>query len=199
MWRTFIIVGHRAKTTADFEFDDLAGSGGGLDTLCRCLAAALCLSNEIRRDSRVFLILQGGGEAPKAIKVCGNEIRGLNADERSNAGMIRAALKKKALEGTWTRSTPGIYISKAGFEDVLRELSKEGASFIHLRENGVDLRDFEFPTDPCFILGDNTDLTESEENILGAYPFSKVSVGPKSYHASHCISVVFNEMDRRFP
>lgn len=88
-------------------------------------------------------------------------------------------------------------MSKMGFEHVLRELSKEGASFILLREGGTDLREFEFPPYPCFILGDHTDLTESEERILGAYPFSIMSVGPKSYHSDHCISVVQNEFDRR--
>ena len=97
---------------------------------------------------------------------------------------------------TWTPCTPGTYVSKAGLKDVLCELSEE-VSFIRLREGGEDLRDFDFPSHPCFILGDNTDLTESEEIILGAYPFSIVSVGPKSYHADHCISVVHNEIDRR--
>lgn len=194
---TFIVIGHRAKTTADFQFNDLPASGGGIDTLARCLATTFCLSNDIRKDSRAFLILQGGKNAPKAIKVYGPDLRGMNADERSIAGIIRAALKKKAQKGVWTRSTPGVYVSKAGFDDVLRELSEEGASFIHLMEGGVDLRDFEFPSHPCFILGDNTDLNESEEGILSAHPFSKVSVGPKSYHADHCISVIQNEMDRR--
>lgn len=196
MENTFIIIGHRAKTTPDFEFNDLAGSGR-IDTLCRCIATALCLSNGIRKESKVYLILQGGREAPKAIKVCGSEIKGLNADERSIGGILRAALRRPAVKGTWTPCTPGTYISKAGFEEVLHELSEEGASFIRLRENGEDLRDFGFPPHPCFVLGDNTDLTESEAEILGRYPLRIVTVGPKSYHADHCISAVQIEMDRR--
>ena len=197
MESTFIIIGHRAKTTADFEFNDLPGSGGGIDTLARCLATTFCLSNDIRRGSRAFLILKGGNDAPKTIKVCGDELKGMNADERSVAGFIRAALRKPAIKGTWTPSTPGTYVTRANFEDILRELSEEGASFIRLREGGEDIRVFKFPPNPCFILGDNTDLNESEERTLDAHPFSIVSVGPKSYHADHCISVVQNEFDRR--
>ena len=47
----FIIIGHRAKTTVDFEFNDLPSSGGGIDTLARCLATTFCLSNGIRKES----------------------------------------------------------------------------------------------------------------------------------------------------
>lgn len=197
MQRTFIIIGHRAKTTSDFEFNDLPGSGGGIDTLSRCLATAFCLSNGIRKESRVFLILQGGKDAPKAIRFCGSELRGLNPDERSIAGIIRAALNKKAEMGVWAAISPGVYVSKASFGDVLHELSEEGATFIHLRESGVGLRDFEFPEDPCFILGDNTDLTESEEKALHAYRYRDVSVGPRSYHSDHCITMVQIEFDHR--
>ena len=196
---TFIVIGHRAKTTADFEFNDISGSGGSLDTIARCIATTFCLSNGLRKDARAFLILLGGKDAPKTIRVCGSEIKGLNADERSIAGLMRAALKKEVVKGKWSKSTTGVYISRAGFDDVLRELSEEGVTFIHLRESGVDVREFEFPQHPCFILGDNTDLTEEEEGVLNAHPFLKVSVGPKSYHASHCITIVHNEMDRRCP
>lgn len=94
-------------------------------------------------------------------------------------------------------SSPGVYVSKASFGDVLRELSEEGASFIHLRESGVNLPDFEFPEHPCFILGDNTDITELEEETLHAFDFRNVSVGPRSYHADHCITMVQIEFDRR--
>ncbi len=196
---TFIVIGHRAKTTADFEFNDIAGSGGSLDVLARCIGTTFCLSNGLRKESRAYLVLLGGKDAPKTIKICGNEIQGLNSDERSIAGLMRAALKKEAVKGKWTKSTTGVYISRAGFEDILRELSEEGVTFVHLRESGVDIRGFEFPPHPCFILGDNADLTEEEEGVLNAHPFLKVSVGPISYHASQCITIVHNEMDRRCP
>jgi len=129
--------------------------------------------------------------------VCGTELKGLNPDERSIGGIIRAALNKKAERGTWTTVSPGVYVSRASFGEVLHELSENGASFIYLREGGEDIIDFEFPEHPCFILGDNTDLTESEESTLHSYPCINVSVGPRSYHADHCITMVQIEFDRR--
>jgi tRNA pseudouridine-54 N-methylase len=51
MDNAFIVIGHRAKANADFIFNDLPGSGGGIDTLARCIATAFCLSYGIRRGS----------------------------------------------------------------------------------------------------------------------------------------------------
>ncbi len=129
--------------------------------------------------------------------MCGSEIRALNTDERSVAGLIRSSLKKEAKKGEWTKSNSGVYVSKASFAAVLDEVTENGWSLIHLRESGTDIREFDFPEKPCFILGDNTDLDESEEKVLESHPYSKVCVGPRSYHADHCITIVNNELDRR--
>ena len=41
------------------------------------------------------------------------------------------------------------------------------------------------------------DPTEEEEAIMSQYPYDKISLGPVSLHANHCMVVVHNEMDRR--
>ncbi|MDQ1371137.1 MAG: tRNA (pseudouridine54-N1)-methyltransferase, partial [Candidatus Thermoplasmatota archaeon] len=35
--RRFVVLGHRAITSADFKLDDLCGSTGRLDILLRCV------------------------------------------------------------------------------------------------------------------------------------------------------------------
>ena len=82
------------------------------------------------------------------------------------------------------------------FEDVMKRLSGE-CSFVYLREDGTDVREYQFLENPCFILGDDRDPTEEEEAIMSSYPFDKISLGPLSLHANHCMVVVLNEMDRR--
>ncbi len=61
----------------------------------------------------------------------------------------------------------------------------------------MDIRDAEFGPDCTFVLGDDQDLTPEEEEILMDYSPQKVSLGPISYHADHCITLVNNELDRK--
>ena len=191
----FVIIGHRAYTTGDFKLDDICGGAGRLDILCRCVNSAFFLSHDLRKDTEVYLILQGGTDAPKTVRFYGPEMRYLNPDERSTASLIRNALLKK-LGDDEVKSSPGVYISRRSFEDVMRELSGK-SSFIYLREGGTDVREYEFPEDPCFILGDDRDPTDDEEKIMESYPFDRISLGPVSLHAHHCMIIVLNEMDRR--
>ena len=166
-----------------------------MDILCRCVNSAFFLSHDMRKDSEVYLVLQGGTDAPKTVRFYGPEMRYLNPDERSTASLIRNALLKK-LDRDEVRSSPGVYISRMSFKDVMEKLSKE-SNFIYLREDGTDVREYQFPENPCYILGDDRDPTEEEEGIMSSYPYDKICLGPLSLHANHCMVVVLNEMDRR--
>lgn len=193
--RYFVITGHRASTTPDFKLDDICGGAGRLDVLVRCVTSAFFLSHEIRKDTEVFIVLQGGDDAPKTVRFSGETIRYLNPDERSTASLIRNALLKDIPEGEEIRSSPGVYISRMSFADILNHLNGKG-EFVYLKEDGTDVRDFDFPENPVFVLGDDRDLTEEEEGIMLSYSPSKICLGPRSMHANQCIVVVQNEMDR---
>ncbi len=166
-----------------------------MDVLVRCVTSAFFLSHEVRKDTEVYLVLMGGDDAPKTVRFSGETIRYLNPDERSTASLIRNALLKDIPEGEEIRSSPGVYISRMSFADVLEHLSDKG-EFIYLKEDGIDAREFEFPDNPVFILGDDRDPTEEEEEILFSYSPSKICLGPRSMHANQCIVVVQNEIDR---
>ncbi|MFA5452419.1 MAG: tRNA (pseudouridine(54)-N(1))-methyltransferase TrmY [Candidatus Methanomethylophilaceae archaeon] len=191
----FIVLGHRAYTTGDFRLDDIAGGAGRMDILVRCINSAFFLSHDLRKDVELFLILEGGNDAPKTIRLLGEELRYLNPDERSTASLIRNALLKK-VEKEEVRSSPGIYISKKSFADIMLELSNK-CKFIYLRENGTNAREYKFPENSCFILGDDKDPTEEEEEIMFTYDYDKICLGPLSLHADHCMVVVLNEVDRQ--
>ncbi|MBU4189953.1 MAG: tRNA (pseudouridine(54)-N(1))-methyltransferase TrmY [Candidatus Thermoplasmatota archaeon] len=191
--RTFLLIGHRVKTSGDFTLNDLCGSTGRLDVLLRCINAAFFLSGDIRRDTEIYLVLLGEPEPPKTIHLIGSELKYLNPDERSTGALIRNALMKEIKNGEII-STPGIYVSKKNFEELLKGLK---AQIIYLREDGEDIRNADLPDDAVFVLGDEKDLTEDEEKILKKYSAKTVSLGPVKMHASHCITIVNNEMDRR--
>ncbi len=192
--RRYVVLGHRAITSADFKLDDLCGSTGRLDILLRCVNSAFFLSHGIRRDVEITLMLLGEPNPPKTVRISGTEVKYLNPDERSTAALIRNALLQKG-EGE-RKCSPGIYVSERGYQEVLSNISKE--SKIHyLKEDGMDIRTAAFSDDSTFVLGDDQDLTQLEEEILMAYEPKKLSLGPISYHADHCITLVNNELDRR--
>lgn len=194
--KRFIVLGHRAYTTGDFKLDDICGGAGRLDNLVRCVNSAFFLSHDLRKDSEIYLVLEGGSDAPKTVRFYGPEMKYLNPDERSTASLIRNALLKKLNGKDEVRSTPGVYISRMSFEDVMEKLS-ELCTFVYLREDGTDVREYDFPKEPCYILGDDRDPTEEEEEIMNRYPYDRICLGPLSYHANHCMVIVLNEMDRR--
>ena len=192
----FIVVGHRAHATGDFKLDDITGGAGRLDILVRCVNSAFFLSHSIRTDVELFLILKGGPEAPKTVRFVGKELKYLNPDERSTSSLIRNALLKKLSGNEEVRSSPGVYVSRRSFFDVVDDL-RTISSLIYLKEDGTDTAEFVFPEDPTFILGDDKDLTPEEEEAVMACGPSKISLGPLSLHADHCLIVVHNAMDRR--
>jgi tRNA (pseudouridine54-N1)-methyltransferase len=176
--------------------DDLCGSTGRLDILLRCVNSAFFLSHAIRKDVEIALMLLGEPNPPKTVRIDGSEVKYLNPDERSTAALIRNALLQKG-EGE-RKCSPGIYVSERNYGEVLSNISKESKIY-YLKEDGEDIRDAEFGPDCTFVLGDDQDLTPEEEEILMDYEPKKVSLGPISYHADHCITLVNNELDRRAP
>ena len=193
--KRFVVIGHRAPTTGDFKLDDIAGGAGRLDVLVRCVNSAFFLSHSIRTDVELFLILTGGTDAPKTVRFIGTELRYLNPDERSTASLIRNALLKKVNDGE-VRSSPGVYVSRRSFADVIGEL-RTMSSIVYLKEDGTDVREFAIPGEPTFVLGDDKDLTKEEEDIVNECAPSKICLGPLSMHADHCMIVVLNETDRQ--
>lgn len=193
--KRFIVVGHKAATSGDFKLDDMAGGAGRLDILLRCINSALFLSHGIRRDTEIYLVLQGEPNPPRTIRVNGSEVRYLNPDERSTGALVRNALLKK-LDGEEIRSSPGIYVSRRSFVQVLDDLAPV-SRLVYLKEDGKDVREQALDGDLTFVLSDHQDLTESEEAELIAREPLTVTLGPLSYHADHCITVMLNELDRR--
>jgi tRNA (pseudouridine54-N1)-methyltransferase len=190
--RRFIVLGHTAPTDPDFSLDDLAGAAGRLDVLARCVNSAFFLSHGLRESVRVFLVFSD----TVTIRLEGVELRYMNPDERNIAGLVRQALESRseAIGHSEVESTPGIYVSNRGFEDVLKAAAREGA-IIQLHEDGTSLADVEPPENPAFVLSDHQDFTPAEHDLLEEYATEQVSVGPKALHADHVISVVHNYLD----
>jgi len=191
--RTFIVKANKAHTSADFSLKDLPGTSGRIDLLCRVLNSAFLLSHGFRKNVRVWLSLYGPPNPPKAIRFEGQEIRPktLNPDELSTAKLIIKALR--AGEDLREPSKelmvlPGIYVSNMTFEDIVRKTLRS-SSLYYLHEEGTPIEKVSFSQNVAFVLGDHEGLRKEDEAFLRGIA-KKVSVGRKSYLASHVIAYV---------
>jgi tRNA (pseudouridine54-N1)-methyltransferase len=191
--RTFVIVGHKAVTTPKFSLNDLPGGAGRMDIMARCVNASLFLSHDLRRDVDTYAVLLGEPNPPITIRFNGEKVRYLSPDERSAAALIKKALEKGAPSTGEDESTPGVYISRRSFEEVVNGLG----DIIYLHEDGGDIRRVELKGDEAFILSDHENLTPEEEVVLDKKGARRASLGKKLYHADHCIVMVNHELDLR--
>jgi len=186
--RTFAMVGHLAPTGDGFTLDDLPGSAGRMDILCRCVNAALSISHGIRKDAEIHLILLGPPSPPKDLLLQGSAVRSLSPDERSTAALLRKALALPVGE-SFRESSPGILVRRRGLSTLVSE-----GGYAVLSEDGRDVRTLpDLPV--AFLLSDHLDFTLGEEEVLSGLP--RISVGPRVLHADQAITVLQNELDRR--
>lgn len=185
--RTFIL--YSRGWTKPFSEKDLPGAGR-MDIACRCVSAALFISYTIRRDTRIFISLNGG-EKPVAICFDG-EIRKISPDERSIGLWISKTLEKAregGLSKIWKRTDNGILYAQKSFGEILEQAKKEKCNFYLLDEGGKNIEEAELKNYPAFILGDNAGIPEKEKAIAEELA-EKISLGKTSYLASSCVSVV---------
>ena len=185
---SFAIVGHLARTDGNFSLNDLPGTGGRMDELCRCVNSSLFLSHDLRRDTDCYLVLLGEPAGPKTIRFLGSDVRSLSPDERSAAALIKKALTIP-VGSEFREAAQGIYVRKGGLARLMSE-----HAFAVLDEKGPDIRQAETLPD-AFLLSDHLNFTNEEELLLAACP--RYSVGPVCLHANHAMTLVHNELDRR--
>jgi tRNA (pseudouridine54-N1)-methyltransferase len=89
---TFAIIGHIARTDGVFSLNDLPGTGGRMDVVCRCVNTSLFLSHDLRRDTECYMVLCGEPAGPKTVRFSGSDVRSLSPDERSAGALIKKAL-----------------------------------------------------------------------------------------------------------
>jgi tRNA (pseudouridine54-N1)-methyltransferase len=192
--RRFVLLGQKATALPDFSLEDIPGTSGRLDVLLRCLGSALLTSHGLRRDTLVYLVLQGGGL--RTVRIDGRVASYLRPDERTMAGRVRAMLATKG-EGGFLAERQGMAVGDGGLDLVLNDLSG-GETLYVLDEDGDDLREIELDlARPVFFVGDHLGFEEASRDRLRDAGARAVRVGPVSLHADDAIAIVRNELDRR--
>mgnify|MGYP001567643230 CR=1 FL=1 len=194
--REFLLRALKARSDGNFSLDDLPDAGR-LDLVTRCISSALWLAKGLREDTIIHVNLEGPKYPPKMISFYGNKLRGFYFDEKGIAKFIKHALEKginlklnESLE-----VYPGIIVAKKSFEQLIKE--KQDYQIVYLHKKGIDIREFNFKENILFVFGDYIGMPKKTEIFLQRHKAEKVSLGKIEYHASHCITIVNNELDRR--
>jgi len=187
--RRFVVLGHKAPVEPGFTLNDLPGSAGRVDVLCRAIGAAFFLSHDLRRDVEMVLLLRNRVQ----LRLVGDRLKHLNPDERSTAALISKALERVGAEEA--ESTPGFFVSEGTLSEVLDRLYQVGAHPLVLHEEGEPIESVSLPDEPAFFLSDHEDFEPEEDAVLADLP--RISLGKQPLHASQCITIVHYLLDRR--
>jgi len=191
--RRFVIFANKA-VTSPFNLNDLPGSAGRMDIVCRFISQALFISHGIRRDVDVYAVLKGKPDPVKVLRFEGRTLRYLSPDEKSIGGMINKALRAQT-SIKWREISPGVWISKKEIGKIIEELSGIGKIY-YLREDGKDVESIEL-SEPVFIIGDHLGLSEEDERVVLKVASEVISLGGKSYQADQCVTILNYILDRR--
>lgn len=199
--KDFVIIGNKAANGGKINLNDLPGSAGRMDVLCRCVTSALFISFGMRRDVNVWLVLKGEPGPDKIIRFNGETMRSLNPDERSSGSLIQKALLIDASEME-KQSTPGVFVRYGNLAQLLNAFTEEKRPLFYLKEDGEDISE-KIQTDSAvllengvYILGDNQGVFEEDEKTIENAAASKISVGPMSLLSSQCVTLILNALDR---
>jgi tRNA (pseudouridine54-N1)-methyltransferase len=194
--RRVLLIAHRVPVSGAFTLNDLAGGGGRMDEIARCVSTFFSLSNALRQDAELTILFVAE-PPPKArrIEVVGNRLRYLNPDERSTAALLKNALVRSIPLDRDVESSPGIRVGPVDPGRAIRTFAQHAGTF-WLSEDGNPYRGSPL-LDGGFsaILSDPTDPTPDEVEELKGLGIPKLSLGPRSMRSSQCLDVLNHEAD----
>ena len=178
--RIFILLLKITNPNPNLNINNLSGEGR-FDLLSRVLTNVFFLGGgdfKFRTENELWMYFQSYG---KKLVFKGNEIRGMNPDERSQAGIL-----KKVFSG---EKIKGIEYSSAKWT----EISRIFPNCIILDETGYKFDELDISSN-IFLMGDHLGLTEEEKLYLSKH--KSLSLGKRIYLSSQCVSIINYYLDQ---
>lgn len=197
--REFIYYSRTAPTSGKYIGEDLQ-KAGRLDIAIHSVIASFFLSHKMRTDVKLHLCFAGMPTPPRHLElkpVTEGEtgIDKIYLSKKNIEGVIKKMLYKYK-EGIKNEVFPGYWIEKKGFLKIVDELASQKRNIYILDQKGEDIRKVKIKQNPVFIIGDHRGLPAKELKRLKSL-CTPVTIGKKTYFASHTIAIVNNEIDRR--
>lgn len=194
--RIFILKARKAWTT-EFNINNLK-IAGRMDLVAQVISNCLWVSNAVREDTVVHVVLEGPKNPPKIVSFKGDSIKNLDFDEKSIGELINFSLKKseKLKFGEEKQVFEGVFVAKNNFENLVKKYANFQLFYLHPK--GDTIRKINFKEDVCFVFGDYIGLPSKNEKLLEELGAIKLSVSPVTIFSSHCPIIVHNELDHQF-
>ena len=195
--REFIIRARKAPVDAG-KFLDSVGAGAHVEFLAQIMINALFISKGHRENTSLTLVLEDSPDFSRAITIAGNSfgsLPGMNEDAllQTCASALRAAENLGKEQSIACDN--GIIVRTISFERLVKEKSETCPVYM-LDRKGDDIREAVLPADPVFLLTDHIPMPKKTFKSLARQGVKKLSLGPVMLHASQCISIIHNELDR---
>jgi tRNA (pseudouridine54-N1)-methyltransferase len=104
-------------------------------------------------------------------------------------------VREEAIGHIPVETSPGVSLSRMGFEATIETATQKAETVVMLHEEGDPAVDVDPPIDPVFVLSDHHDFTDAEADFLDDVADRRLSLGPKAIHADHAIAVAHNFLD----
>jgi tRNA (pseudouridine54-N1)-methyltransferase len=159
---------------------------------------ALFVSQSHRPDTRLCLVCESSADYPRTLILDGESIGDV---EGINEAAVLALLAEGLRAGRHLGKDDhvvcdsGVVVQASGFEKILSQQTDSGVFL--LQPKGEDIRSAAVDDSATFIMTDHIPMPAKIGKSLirrGARP---LSLGPAMLHASQCITVIHNELDRR--
>ena len=197
--REIIYYSRTAPTSGKFIKQNLNESGR-LDIAVHAVIASFFLSHKIREDVTLHLLFAGPPSSPKHLQLK-PIIEGKTGIDKiylskSNVSGVLKRMLYKHKEGIKNEVFPGYWIESKSLIELISELSAQKRNLYILDPRGEDIRKTKIKENPLFIIGDHLGLPQKELKRIKSHCVP-VSIGKKTYFASHTVAILNNELDRR--
>ena len=194
----FVVRARGAPVDPD-RFNDALGSGAGVEYLATIISNALFVSKDHRRDTSVTLVLEQSADFSRTVTFSGDSLGSLQSlHEKAMLGAVVDALKSGRGLGKDEScyDDRGVLVSATSFEHLVKARTQAGAVYL-LDRDGQDIRSAELKPAPVFVMTDHTPMPKKTFRSMARQGVINISVGPRTLHASQCITLIHDELDRR--
>ena len=195
--RTFVIRARKGTVLASKVFSQV-GTGEHFEIVAHILANAFYVSNGMRSDVEVYVVLDSTPDFPRTLKFSSNT--GLSFPgfhEHAILGVVASALERgcKVAKGQILTIEPGIEMCGFGFDTLMKGLQESRPIYL-LDKKGDDIRSLNFEGSGVFVLSDHLSMPKNSIKGLERRGLTKMSLGRKMLFASQCVVLIHNELDR---
>ena len=148
---------------------------GRLDVVAQVIRSAFFISGDTRKNVMLHLSLNGPPRPPLYLKfnyktICTRDVE---------------KLIRRSISG---RKTDYLIKEKKTFIDIVKNLHENNKNIFILDKRGENISNIKFKEeDNVFILGDDKGIPKLERKLISKIA-RKISIGPKMYMASQCVS-----------